>query len=360
MSEFAAALVRWQRQFGRKDLPWQLEPTPYRVWVSEIMLQQTQVVTVIDYYQRFMQAFPSVTALAAAELDDVLHHWTGLGYYARGRNLHKSAQAIVEQYNGELPTQQDELEALPGIGPSTAGAIRALSQNQRGVILDGNVKRVLARHEAVHGFPGLRSVSQHLWEVATTLTPEKNVATYTQAIMDLGAMICTRKQPKCGECPVQTTCKGLAANQVATLPTPKPKQAKPSRSAKFFLIMNAAEEVLLEQRPPMGLWGGLWAPLQYPQDSDPLLVLAELGFSETQIGDVATAASFKHTFTHFHLIGTPVYVTVTKHPLMIAEHGRDWHSLHDLLSRNGAPRQIGLPKPAVMMLTDLASRLNND
>ena len=249
-------LLAWFEQHGRKDLPWQADINPYRVWVSEIMLQQTQVTTVIGYYQRFMLRFPDVASLATADIDEVLHLWTGLGYYARGRNLHKAAQILVAEHNGELPTDQQQLEMLPGIGRSTAGAIRAISMNQRGVILDGNVKRVLARYHAVEGHYSQASVGKHLWRLAEEHTPKQNIAAYTQGIMDLGATVCLRSRPNCGVCPLSESCQALATDRVAELPTKKKSAPKPVRQARFFIVSSPNQQILLEQRPQSGIWAG--------------------------------------------------------------------------------------------------------
>ena len=224
---FSARVLRWYAEHGRKDLPWQKNPTPYRVWISEIMLQQTQVTTVIPYFQKFMDSFQDVDALANSSIDDVLHHWSGLGYYARARNLHKAAVLIRDNYNSEFPATFEEVLALPGIGRSTAGAILSLSRNERFAILDGNVKRVLARHNAVDGWPGETAVAQQLWELAETHTPDSEVAAYTQAMMDLGATVCTRSKPRCGECPLADDCSAYEFGRVGDYPGRKQKKAKP-------------------------------------------------------------------------------------------------------------------------------------
>jgi A/G-specific adenine glycosylase len=254
---FAERVLAWYDIHGRKHLPWQQDITPYKVWVSEIMLQQTQVTTVIPYFERFMQSFPSVVELANAAQDDVLHHWTGLGYYARARNLHKAAKQIVEVHGGTFPDNIDDVIALPGIGRSTAGAVLSISRNQRHPILDGNVKRVLARYYAIGGWPGQKAVENALWEVAEKNTPEKRSANYTQVMMDLGAMVCTRSKPKCDECPLQHDCLAYAQGAQTEFPGKKPKKAIPERST-LLIVPLFQQQVYLEQRPSSGLWGGLY------------------------------------------------------------------------------------------------------
>ncbi len=265
--QFSAALLDWYDHHGRRDLPWQSEPTPYRVWVSEIMLQQTQVSTVIPYYRRFMQSFPDVAALAAAGQDQVLHHWSGLGYYARARHLHAAAQRVV-QSGGAFPDTLEAVMALPGVGRSTAGAILALACAQRHPILDGNVKRVLARFHAVDGWPGQATVQKRLWQLAEMYTPHARVAHYTQAIMDLGATLCTRGRPDCGQCPVRSGCAAHGSSRQADYPAPRPARILPVRTVTMLLLGNQASELLLERRPPTGIWGGLWSFPELAADTD--------------------------------------------------------------------------------------------
>ncbi|TNC94429.1 MAG: A/G-specific adenine glycosylase [Gallionellaceae bacterium] len=261
MTSFASRLTVWQRAHGRHDLPWQ-EQDAYRVWLSEIMLQQTQVATVIPYFQRFVTSFPNIAVLAAATEDQVLAHWSGLGYYARGRNLHKAARIIVAKFGGEFPEKFEDILELPGIGRSTAAAVCALAFHQRRAILDGNVKRVLARYRGIEGWAGEKQVEEQLWQQAEALLPNEGVATYTQALMDMGATICTRSRPKCVLCPVQTDCIALQTDRINTLPTPKPKNVIPERHATFLLLMHG-NDILLEKRPSSGIWGGLWCPPQF-------------------------------------------------------------------------------------------------
>lgn len=247
---FSKVLLKWYDQFGRKDLPWQKDRNAYRVWVSEIMLQQTQVKTVIPYFEKFIHSFPDVLSLANAHEDAVLHHWSGLGYYARARNLHKAAQQVRDVHNGQFPLVFDDVLALPGIGRSTAGAILAQAEGQKRAILDGNVKRVLARFYTVHGWTGQLKIQQQLWQLAEQLTPEKRLADYTQAIMDLGATLCTRSKPGCLQCPLQSECEAYATDQVKLLPTPKPKKTLPVKTVRMLLLRNTEEQILLEKRPP--------------------------------------------------------------------------------------------------------------
>ncbi len=351
MDWFAQQLLDWHKRSGRKDLPWQQNITPYRVWVSEIMLQQTQVATVIEYYLRFMQSFPNVQSLAHAPLDEVLHHWTGLGYYARARNLHKAANTIGEEYAGAFPQTQDALESLPGIGRSTAGAIRAIAMQQHAAILDGNVKRVLARFHAVQGYPGATQVAKTLWSLAEQHTPAEDTATYTQAIMDLGATVCVRKNPACAACPLHKHCEAFAQGLVDQLPTPKPKKNKPIRQARFFVTSLPNQATLLEQRPPQGLWGGLWTPPERAADMSVERFVTELGLSQRDIQKQHMAPIFRHTFTHFHLDIEPVYLQVSREPSLIADSDQFRWVFADQLQTDN--RKIGLSAPAVKLLAGL-------
>jgi A/G-specific adenine glycosylase len=336
----SAALLAWFDRHGRKDLPWQQNRTPYRVWVSEIMLQQTQVATVIPYYERFMARFPDVAALADAALDEVLHLWTGLGYYARARNLHRAAQIVMREHGGEFPREFEAVQALPGIGRSTAGAILALSLEQRHPILDGNVKRVLTRVFGIHGFPGEAAVERRLWELADACTPQARVAAYTQAIMDLGATVCTRTRPACAVCPLQARCVAYREHLQTVLPTPRPKRARPKRVGYALIARTSAGALLLERRPAEGLWGGLW---MFPQfDSRD----AALAWADAHVGariETARAlAPYEHAFTHFDLELHPLVVDVDA-PRAIAEPDR--HLWYD--PRN--PARVGLTKPALAL-----------
>jgi A/G-specific adenine glycosylase len=340
---FADRLLTWFDQHGRKNLPWQQDTTPYRVWVSEIMLQQTQVKTVIPYFERFVSAFPSVWQLAEASEDQVLHHWTGLGYYARARNLHKSAKQVVLEYNGEFPLTIEALIELPGIGLSTAGAIMAISANKRATILDGNVKRVLARCYSIEGWPGNGAVAKELWRIAEKLTPETRVADYTQAIMDLGATLCTRTSPQCTDCPFGSDCSAHQHGREAEFPTRKPKKVLPVKKTTMFLIENPQREFLLQQRPPSGVWGGLWS---FPEGEDATTAFEHLLASPAKIATQQNLQEFRHTFTHFHLDISPIHVKLAEIPLTVGEQALRWFA-------PSAPDEIGLTKPVTRLLKEI-------
>ena len=343
IDSFSERLLHWFDQHGRQHLPWQQDVTPYRVWVSEIMLQQTQVTTVIPYFVNFLKTFPSVDRLAAASMDVVLHHWTGLGYYARARNLHKTAVLITNEHNGEFPLTINELEALPGIGRSTAGAIVAICTNRKAAILDGNVKRVLSRCFAIEGWPGSSATTKKLWAKAEYLTPEDRVADYTQAIMDLGATLCVRSSPDCGRCPFESGCSAHLTRRIGDFPARKPKRALPVRSTTMLMIENPAGDWLLQQRPSTGLWGGLWA---FPEGDELINVLAQLNLDNTCIQSQVPLEEFRHTFTHFHLDITPVHVKLHRTPPAIGEKPIVWYC-------PGAPAEIGLTKPVTRLLKEL-------
>ena len=284
MRPFAERLLAWFADHGRHDLPWQRDPSPYGVWVSEIMLQQTQVATVIPYYERFMARFPDLAALAEAPLDEVLAHWSGLGYYARARNLHRAARQAMAEHGGRLPETIDALQALPGIGRSTAGAILSLALGQRHPILDGNVKRVLARHAAVAGWPGKAAVQRTLWELAEARTPRRRVADYNQAMMDLGATLCTRARPACERCPVAADCRAREQGLQTDYPGPRPRRELPERQVQMLLVRDPQGRVLLERRPPQGVWGGLWCLPELATEADPLARCRERGLRRPAAG----------------------------------------------------------------------------
>ena len=333
---FAPAVVAWYQKHGRKDLPWQHDVNPYRVWVSEIMLQQTQVTTVLDYFARFMQALPDVQALAAAPLDEVLHLWTGLGYYTRARNLHKTAQYICTNYHGEFPRSAEILATLPGIGLSTAGAIASLSMGLRAPILDGNVKRVLARYSALKSYPGSSQASKQLWQLAERLTPQQDVAQYTQAMMDLGATLCTRKQPACSRCPVQKGCLAYQTEQQHLLPIARPRKVMPEKRISMPLLIDPSGSVLLYQRPATGLWGGLWSlpELDNIAQLDSLLQQHQLTLEQQQL-----LTGLRHTFSHFHLEIEPWLVHVKRSTAsVIAENNWLWYNPYN-------PLRLGLAAP---------------
>ena len=313
---FADTLLAWFDRHGRHDLPWQRDPDPYRVWVSEIMLQQTRVAAVVPYFERFIARFPDVGSLAAAGLDEVLALWSGLGYYARGRNLHAAARMVAQDHGGRFPGTFEGLVALPGIGRSTAGAILALALGRRYPILDGNAKRVLARYHAVAGWPGDPAVEKRLWAFAERHTPERRVGDYTQAVMDLGATLCTRTKPTCLLCPVAAGCRARAAGEPARFPAPRPKRTYPTRETLLVVMRDPHGRVLVERRPPAGVWGGLWC---FPEASAGLADPRDAAVScarsrRLKPGRVRALAPVEHGFTHFRLRATPVVVSVEPSP----------------------------------------------
>ena len=341
MDNFSKSLVHWHKNHGRHDLPWQCEPTPYHVWVSEIMLQQTQVGTVIPYYTRFIERFPNIQSLANAELDKVLSHWSGLGYYARGRNLHRAAKIICDDFDGTLPSDKEKLLTLPGIGRSTAGAIMALAFKQHHAILDGNVKRVLCRFYAVNGWPGEPAVEKQLWQLAENLTPERNVAWYTQAIMDLGATICTRSKPQCDICPVSQECIARKQESQHKYPASKPKKIIPLRKTVFLLLENKKGEILFEKRPATGIWGGLWCfPECSPDDDIEKWLLAKTGFSGSIIQKLSI---IKHTLTHFRMEILPIHLKVKQCNNVKEMSDQQWCLIDDAL-------KFGTPTPVRNLL----------
>jgi len=344
--QFAPRLLKWFRVHGRHSLPWQLDPTPYRVWVSEVMLQQTQVATVIPYYARFMTRFPSIDALAAAPLDEVLHLWTGLGYYARARNLQACAKTLVAQYGGVFPNKLEEVMALPGIGRSTAGAILALSGGQRHPILDGNAKRVLARVFGIAGDPSSTAVLAALWQKAEACTPHREVSAYTQGIMDLGATVCTRTRPACTLCPMNTGCVAALEGRQAELPGRKLKRNRPSREATLLIAQigsNGSTAVLLERRPLSGLWGGLWSPPQFANESEALKWCAQV-FGESS--ESQALAPIDHAFTHFDLRLKPLLVRGRQNSEVLDGSDRLWYQLD-------SPPQVGLPQSILRLFEHL-------
>ena len=336
----APALLDWHEVSGRHDLPWQRDRTPYRVWVSEVMLQQTQVATVIPYFERFMQRFPGVGALADAPVDVVLHLWTGLGYYARARNLHRAAQQVRDQHGGVFPGDFESVAALPGIGRSTAGAILALSLDQPHPILDGNVRRVLARLFAVPGRTGERALEEELWRLSAVHTPQARVAQYTQAVMDLGATLCTRRRPRCEACPFATRCAARALGTQHDFPASRKPLKRAQREVWMLLARRGDGSVRLVQRPATGIWGGLWAPPEFTT-RDALVQSLEAGALAT----AREATPLPHVFTHFDLLIHPVWVSAAP-PAAVAEgQGVLWYN---------AARQaeVGLPAPIVHLLQD--------
>ena len=346
MTPLSSRLLAWFDAHGRHDLPWAIERTPYSVWVSEIMLQQTQVGTVIPFFGKFMQRFPTLAALAAAPLDDVLASWAGLGYYARARNLWRAARVVVAEHGGELPAAFDALHALPGIGRSTAGAILAQAHGQRWPILDGNVKRVLARYHAVAGWPGLPSVANALWGHAETHTPHERVADYTQAIMDLGAMLCTRARPACTVCPLASDCAAAGAGAQASYPAPRPKRARAQRQVAVLVVRDPAGRVLLERRPARGIWGGLFSLPELPAEDSPREWCARM--LGAHVAAERALATIEHAFTHFDLDLNPRLLELAASPSAVMDRD-DWH-----WCLPGAELGVGVPAPvAALLMTGL-------
>jgi A/G-specific adenine glycosylase len=300
---FAKALIRWQQQAGRHDLPWQSKGRardPYRIWLSEIMLQQTQVATAIPYYVRFLARFPDLARLAAAPTEDVMALWSGLGYYARARNLKRAAQDVVARHGGNFPRRIEDIERLPGIGRSTAAAIAVFAFGARAAILDGNVKRVMARAFGIEGFPGEKAVEERLWALAESLLPDRDMVAYTQGLMDLGATLCTRSKPRCGDCPVAAQCVARRQGRIAELPAPRAKRTVPQRSVTLLVLRNRGR-VLLERRPPSGIWGGL---LSLPELPDGKLPRRYAGAVPLPV--------VRHAFTHFRLDIAPLLCKVSR------------------------------------------------
>jgi A/G-specific adenine glycosylase len=385
---FSNALLTWFDQHGRKNLPWQKNKSSYSVWISEIMLQQTQVATVIPYFDTFMRRFPNVTDLANAPIDEVLHLWTGLGYYARARNLHKAAQQVRDLHAGKFPITFDEVIALPGIGRSTAAAVLSLSLNQAYAIMDGNVKRVLTRYMAIEGWTGSKKIEDRLWTEAEALKPsvfnlgksvqeqldsqETNSTSgklrygdYTQAIMDLGATICTRSRPKCDDCPMQLRCLAYAQGKQTDFPFKKPKKQIPTKYTTM-LIPSFNGQVLMQQRPPSGIWGGLWGFLEtvfdkeFEKTTDEALLMLQdslltVNLQEAKVRELDT---FKHTFSHFHLLILPVLIELKEPPLQTVNEsnaGLDDGAINQLWFDSYNPSKIGLSAPTMKILEMLKS-----
>lgn len=342
---FSQRILDWFYHNGRKDLPWQKDISPYRVWVSEIMLQQTQVKTVIPYFERFMQSFPDVVSLANASQDEVLHHWTGLGYYARARNLHKAAMAIRDDHDGEFPQSLEQVVALPGIGRSTAGAVLSIACGQSHSILDGNVKRVLARYFAIDGWPGNKKVEDQLWEYADKLTPQIDTHHYTQAMMDMGATLCTRSKPKCDECPLQHDCLAYAQGRQGELPGKKPKKALPEK-ATVMLLPKLHEQILIYKRPPAGLWGGLWGFYEAQSLQHLSEQATQLGLEDYQLEELDV---FRHTFSHFHLDIQPVILHLQNLPQdRVQDEQQLWYDLKN-------PANVGLAAPTKKLFAKITA-----
>ncbi len=346
---FSSKVLKWFDSHGRKNLPWQQEISPYRVWVSEIMLQQTQVTTVIPYFERFMERFPDVNALAAADQEDVLHLWSGLGYYSRARNLHKAANYLVAKYDGNFPDSVDTLSELPGIGRSTAGAIASIAMGIKAPILDGNVKRVLARYKAVSGWPGKAAVARQLWIIADEYTPGERTADYTQAMMDLGAIVCTRSKPICEQCPLVKDCLAYKSGVPTRFPEPKPRKQLPEKSVRMLMVVNSFGEVLLEKRPPSGIWGGLWSfPEILPEQELYEETIEKTGLTIT---DAEEWLPFRHTFSHYHLDITPVKAFIKAESPSVQENNRwQWY-------QPDQPAELGLAAPVKKLISQLKMSL---
>ncbi|MFC3945343.1 MULTISPECIES: A/G-specific adenine glycosylase [Pseudomonas] len=346
--QFSTAVLDWYDRHGRHDLPWQQGITPYRVWVSEIMLQQTQVSTVLNYFDRFMASLPTVEALAAAPEDEVLHLWTGLGYYTRARNLQKTAKIVVAEHGGEFPRDVEKLTELPGIGLSTAGAIASISMGLRAPILDGNVKRVLARYTAQEGYPGEPKVARQLWANAERFTPHARVNNYTQAMMDLGATLCTRSKPSCLLCPLESGCEAHKYGLETRYPIPKPRKSVPQKRTLMPLLANREGAILLYRRPSSGLWGGLWSlPELDGLDDLPHLALQH----SLELGRQQELPSLTHTFSHFQLAIEPWLVRVEESAHHVAEADWLWYNL-------ATPPRLGLAAPVKKLLKRAADVLN--
>ncbi len=341
MQEFTYQVLTWFAQHGRKNLPWQQNRNTYRVWLSEIMLQQTQVATVIPYYQRFLQQFPTIEDLADAPLDKVLHLWSGLGYYARARHLHKAAQQIVQ--SGVFPETLDAIMALPGVGRSTAGAILSFALQQRAVILDANVKRVLTRCFTVAGWPGLRAVEKRLWDLADTYTPVEQFAEYNQAMMDLGATVCTGTRPNCSQCPLQQCCQAFKEDSIAMYPEKKRKKSLPIKSVNLLLIYNTQQHIFLYKRPEYGIWGGLWSlPEWQESDSIDRVMASYFGADSKWSKEAVSAYQFRHTFSHFHWDISVYKVLLHRSVLQVMEAEQQiWYNF---------TKKIGLAKPIEQLL----------
>lgn len=343
-------VLNWFDYHGRKSLPWQQDKSPYRVYVSEIMLQQTQVATVIPYYERFMAQFPDVFSLANAEEDSVLYLWTGLGYYNRARNLHKTAKIIAKDYLGIFPCDLDILQSLPGIGRSTAGAIMAIAFEKKAAILDGNVKRVLTRLYGITEWPGEKATHAYLWTLAEELTPDQRVADYTQAMMDIGATLCKRGQPNCLECPLQENCLAFKQGLTQSIPGSKPKKTSPLRITTF-LLLKQGNQILLQKRPKAGIWAGLWSlpEITGKASSQQVREFCQKNLRCT-IQKTTDIPSFIHVFSHFRLEVNPVLIEIQKTKLKLLEANQEiWYNLEQ-------PARVGLPAPIKALL----ERINDE
>jgi A/G-specific adenine glycosylase len=343
VKSFSSRIIAWQRQHGRHDLPWQASRDPYMVWLSEIMLQQTQVATVIPYFQRFIERFPDVAALAAASEDSVLEHWSGLGYYSRARNLHAAAKQLASHHGGKVPDTRDALQRLPGVGRSTAASIAALAFGRTEAILDGNVKRVLVRHAAIEGWPGEKKVEAELWQLAQSRLPQQDIEAYTQGMMDLGATICTRSRPACNACPVQDDCQARLQNRCSSLPVPRPKKLLPDKHVQMLLLLDHGE-LLLEKRPSSGIWGGLWSLPELPVDID-AMEACRMRYGHTPHARHALPL-LRHSFTHFRLHIQPVCLHLEPRTHLVASPGELWLT-------PSAALKTALPTPIRTLISQL-------
>ena len=344
MNSFASRIILWQQQHGRHALPWQATRDPYRIWLSEIMLQQTQVATVIPYFERFVARFPDLPALAAAHEDAVLALWSGLGYYSRARNLHAAARAIVSRHDGNFPASANAITQLPGVGRSTASAIAALAFGQRCAILDGNVKRVLARHGGITGWPGDKKVETALWQLAESHLPRTAIEAYTQGMMDLGALVCTRSRPACNACPVNVDCIAYTQHRTTELPAPRPKKALPEKQVQMLLLLDRGE-LMLEKRPAQGIWGGLWSLPELAFEADPASHCRDHFGHDALTQQVMP--QFTHSFTHFKLHIRPVQLQLA--PRRSTPAGQIWLPLSSALD-------AALPAPIRTLVKQLAPR----
>lgn len=339
---FHARLLGWWDNNGRKDLPWQQPRTPYRVWISEIMLQQTQVATVIPYFDRWMQTFPTLSSLAAAALDEVLALWSGLGYYARARNLHQAAKRCMQDFAGELPASAKALSALPGIGLSTANAIVSQSTDRPAAVLDGNVRRTLARHAAIEGWTGKAAVQKRLWQAAEDRLPTRRGADYTQAIMDLGALVCTRTSPSCNQCPVSLDCRALQQDRAEHYPSPKPPTRITDRTICMLILRDSENRVLLEKRPPSGIWGGLWS---LPEGNSIENIETNLGLTAANLHALPP---LEHRLSHIRMLIQPSIATVGSATSVKCSAEQHWFTLND-------QSDLGLPKPVSDLLKKVST-----
>jgi len=349
---FSQRILAWFKQEGRKDLPWQKKINPYRVWVSEIMLQQTQVVTVIPYYERFMHSYPDIKTLANAPIDEVLGHWSGLGYYARARNLFKTAHIIVDQYGGQFPTQFERVIELPGVGRSTAGAILSLACGQHQTILDGNVKRVLARAFMLEGWPGNTKIAQQFWQQAQALTPQANTAAYNQAMMDLGATLCTRSNPDCERCPIACICQAKLLGKQRLYPHKKPRRSIPTKQTKMIMVKSQSQGILLVKRPPVGIWGGL---LSFPELE---MECSVNDWCQDNLGlkpkKHEAWPMVKHTFSHFHLEITPIKIELNIPIDNVMEEGRwVWYKGYNWIKNGVSAGGFAAPVSRLLERLDL-------